>query len=413
VPQKALFLAVDRAMFPQAVFAAHSALETSRANAFDVIIGVPENSIEPAWLEWAQTNVGVIIKETRLREHVGIAKTRYKQFPPSVCYRYLFHLFLSPEKYEKLIYIDADIRITGDVSQLFDLDLGSHPFAACPDGVFTAQDPTDHTSWMARYIAGLGWDRSVPYANSGVLVINPDRWLELEIGEQVVRLGRANLDKFIFVDQDALNTLAHGDFVPISPVWNMMTLLSLSADLSDVIAPAVIHYAGPTKPWQPLKWVADPRECDAYRRFFTRSPWPSIAHSRPKLRQLKARAKSWVKRKLTGSVPLPPGTNIEQYKEHIRTFPFADKVQGLIGCDAQGVLRQVTSLASASLPYSQGTRAGAGWRDVFGSKTHSRIVKARRKHKPHAIQEAAMPSPDELIGAFRDCAASVDRLKPQ
>jgi lipopolysaccharide biosynthesis glycosyltransferase len=344
-------------MFPQALFAAHSALETARAHAFDVIIGVPENSIEPAWLEWAQTNIGVIVKETRLWERVGIAKTMY---PPSVCYRYLFHLFLSPEQYEKLIYIDADIRITGDLSRLFDLDLGSRPFAACPDSVFTSHDPTDHTSWMAQYIASLGWDRSVPYANSGVLVVNPDRWLALEIGEQVIRLSRANVDKFVFIDQDALNTLAHGDFVPISPVWNMLTLLSLSADLSDVIAPAVIHYAGPTKPWQPFKWTADPRERYAYRRFFTRSPWPHLASivRWRKPRHLKSLAKSWVKWKLTSSVPLPPGTNIEQYKEHIRTFPFADKTQGLTECDAHGVLRQVTSLASAHLPQSQSTRAG-------------------------------------------------------
>jgi hypothetical protein len=43
-----------------------------------------------------------------------------------------------------------------------------------------------------------------------------------------------------------------------------------------------------------------------------------------------------------------PGADIEQYKEHIRTFPFADKAQGLTGCDAHGVLRQVTSTSPPS-----------------------------------------------------------------
>lgn len=336
---KALFLCVDRAMFPPALLTAHTAREKACAHTFDIVIAVPENSIEIQWLDWAQSEVGVIVKEVPLPERLGIARTANRRIPPSTCYRYLFDLFVPPQ-YHKLVYLDADIRVTGDISRLFALDLGSHPFAACPDGGITAHRAN---SWAARYVEGLGWDMSIPYANAGVLVIDPKRWLELDIGGRVIHQVRSNLDTYVLIDQCALNVLTRGEFTPISPVWNMQMPIWLATDLSDVVAPAVLHYAGPSKPWVAIDWWGSPDENDAYQRFFRQSPCPSFASiggRRPTWRQARRYLKRWAKWKLTGRrSPGNPQIDVNSYKRHIRTFPFEDKAQGLTSCDTGGVLR--------------------------------------------------------------------------
>ena len=337
-----VFLSVDSAVFPPALFTAYTARQHARAHEFDIVIAVPENTIEPIWLDWA-AQLGVIIKEAPLAEGVGILKTASRTYPPSCCYRYIFDIFLSP-RYEKLIYLDADIRVTGDISRLFDLDLGTHPFAARP-GLAVAQD-IKPGSWAERYITTLGWDVSTPYASSGVLVINPQRWLDLDFGRRVIAVLRENIPICLLADESALNLLVRGDFLPISPVWNILTTHWLGTDLSDVIAPAVLHHGGHNKPWNPADWITktgDRRETAEYQLFFRNSPFPDFASvkRRPSWKQTRRYMKGVIRRTLGRDALV----NAEKYKRHIQTFPFADKDQGLTAIDRCGVLRPTAGAA--------------------------------------------------------------------
>lgn len=336
----ALFFCADRAMFPAAVFAAHSAGTNARANHFDTYIGVLENSIEPTWIDWVETHVGATVKEVPFSEHIGIAKTANKAFPPSICYRYLFHLFL-PDRYRKVIYADADMRMVGDISRLFDLDLGSQAFGACPD-VLMAADPKRPAGWAMRHLAGIKWDISIPYANSGLLVIKPDAWLARSLGEQVLKLSREKADVFGLLDQDALNLIVRGDYAPISPVWNMLTRIWCCTDLADIVSPVVLHYAS-HKPWRPFEWRGSLTETTIYRNFFKNSPWPRFVSLTNDLtwKNAKFYARKWSLERLTGRTKMKPpvGVSLDIYREHICTFPFADKRQGIVVPDAAGVMR--------------------------------------------------------------------------
>jgi len=345
--RNAIFLSVDRAGFPPAVFAAHTAKINAPADAFDTVIAVPENVVEPLWIHWAEANVGAVVREVSLVEHIGFQKTANRYIPPSTAYRYLFDLFL-PSHYDKLIYLDADVRVLGDLSRLFELDLGGHVFAACPDAVVTAyEDGSD--PWTANYIAKLGWDLAVTMVNPGLLVIDPRRWLEKDLGRRVMADLREHIDVYLSVDQDALNLLVRGAFQPISPVWNMLTMLWLAADFSDVISPSVLHYAGPQKPWKVKSWGYDQKEILPYREFFRSSPWPDLALSlwreSPTWKECRRYYRRLLKRTVMGRWPLYPASNVEKYKDHIRSFDFADKRQRLVACDATGVLRAAGAAA--------------------------------------------------------------------
>jgi lipopolysaccharide biosynthesis glycosyltransferase len=112
--------------------------------------------------------------------------------------RYFFDLFL-PSRYERRIYLDADIRVLGDISPLFNLDLGPHAFAASPDVAFAAYDGSNG-NWIADYIPKIEWDTAVRYANAGVLLIDRARWQQLDLSRRVIEHLRTHLDICFLAD---------------------------------------------------------------------------------------------------------------------------------------------------------------------------------------------------------------------
>jgi lipopolysaccharide biosynthesis glycosyltransferase len=340
--RNALFLAVDRAVFLPAVFTAHTARQNACAHEFDTVIAIPENAVEPAWIDWAQSQIGVIVQEVPMERHLGITKTVNPLYPPSCCYRYLFPHYLS-NSYEKLIYLDADIRVAGDISRLFELDLGSSIFASRP-GLTVAHDAEAGT-WQQKYLRLMNWDISVPYGSSAVLVIDPQRWQALDFTHKVINCLKENIKICLLADESALNLVSQGEFQPISPVWNMITTIWLESDLSDLLAPAIFHHGGSPKPWHSLEWMAktgDRGEAQEYRNFFRNSPSPhftSIMQRRPTLKQIRRLLRNWTMWRLTGKPHGKGQTNIGKYRQHIQSYPFADKAQGITACDDRGVLR--------------------------------------------------------------------------
>ena len=118
-------------MFPPAVFTAHSVRRHTPKTSFDLIIAVPQNTIPRAWIDYAEAHAGVTVRECAFDSHLAITRTSNRYLPP-LTYRYFFDRFLA-SGYRKLIYLDADIEVRGDISALFALDLEGHAFAAVPD----------------------------------------------------------------------------------------------------------------------------------------------------------------------------------------------------------------------------------------------------------------------------------------
>ena len=174
------------------------------------------------------------MRECAFDQHLAITRTSNRYLPPSATYRYFFDRFLA-SGYRKLIYLDADIEVRGDISALFALDLEGHAFAAVPDSLIDSDARATVRSYRAA-ARPRGRDR---YANSGVLVIDPERWTQQGLTERVIRYLGDHLDDCYWVDQDALNAVVRGDFQKLSPVWNMMAILWYRSDIAATIEPAV------------------------------------------------------------------------------------------------------------------------------------------------------------------------------
>jgi lipopolysaccharide biosynthesis glycosyltransferase len=331
----AVTLAVDRGLFAPAVFTAHSVLSHPAKHPFDLVIAVPLNAIPSGWIDHAQREVGVRVVECAFERHLSFDRS-INRYPPSVFYRYAFNRFLEGA-YKKVIFLDADLRVVGDISTLFGLDLEGQAFAAVPDVVIHSDAPGQ---WR-DYLAGLGLDAGISYANTGVLVIDPVRWEQQNVSGRVLDYVNKRAAACFLADQSAVNALVRGQFTKLSPVWNMLGVLWFRSSVAEVVSPAVFHYSGSSKPWRLLTWPYDRAISGLYRNFFQTTPWSDTVNwsgSAAEWRSfLRTRYRAGL-RQLRGKVPLVSEQTILQFRHHLQTTPFADLQQGLVVRQPDGSL---------------------------------------------------------------------------
>ncbi len=143
------------------------------------------------------------------------------------------------KEYDKAIYIDSDTCITGDISELYNIDLKNNLFGGCTD--ISCQDNEILCEYF-RLNAGASIDK---YINSGVLLMNMKRLREVNFEKHFLYL----LNKYHFdtvcPDQDYINAMAYGNILYLSNEWDAMpTNGKLVFD-----RPKIVHYNLFSKPW--------------------------------------------------------------------------------------------------------------------------------------------------------------------
>lgn len=333
----ALFLAGDAKAFPYALFTAHTAIKSSSSGKFDTFVAVPENTIPADWIDWAERKVGVHVAEFKADGRLRFDKTANEHLPTSASYRYFFDEFL-PQKYRRLIYLDSDFRVRGDLAPLFKLNLGNDHFAAVADGCVTglSGDPTSTNPWIQNYQDKLGWRKGDVYANTGLLLIDRTKWCDLDFNRRIIETWEDNFDRCLLVDQSALNLNSRGRFTQLSPVWNLFSMFWQGADFYNIVDPVAVHFTGPPKPWE-KNWHHSPAETWRMQFFFRNSPWKSLIRmtETPAERKLYWRT---VKRWYLHRLGLRDKTywfryfdaDTKVYRQYVKDTAFADLEQGLV-----------------------------------------------------------------------------------
>ena len=152
-----------------------------------------------------------------------------------------FRLFIPamfPE-YDKGIYIDSDVVVTGDLAELFETELGDNYIGACADKSVVDVPP------LARYMEeAVGVDRH-SYINSGVLLMNLKKLREAELDSHFLGLLNAYHFDCIAPDQDYLNAMCSGKIHYLSDAWDAMP----TEDKPEIEDVKIIHYNLFSKPW--------------------------------------------------------------------------------------------------------------------------------------------------------------------
>ena len=163
-------------------------------------------------------------------------------------YARLFAPELLPSEISRLIYLDSDIIVLDDISQLYSFPLDGRIIAAARD-----------FSTSSGERLGLGHGN---YFNSGVLLLDLNQWRERSLSDIMKACLIGNPGTFHFADQDALNITFNGSWKELPPRWNTQlgvynsrwgkwTKLGFKKDdLAEALRnPAVIHYINNSKPW--------------------------------------------------------------------------------------------------------------------------------------------------------------------
>ena len=154
----------------------------------------------------------------------------------SIFYR-LFIASLYPE-YKKAIYLDCDIVVPGDISKMYNIDTEGNIFGAITDDVI-ANNP-DFCIY-AREAIGVEAHR---YFNSGVLLMDLDKYREEDILNKFIHLLTTYNFETAAPDQDYLNALCKDKIKYLDKGWDLMPV----GDLYDGEI-HLIHYNNFRKPW--------------------------------------------------------------------------------------------------------------------------------------------------------------------
>ena len=124
-------------------------------------------------------------------------------------YRKFFQLFL-PDDVERLLYIDSDSVVLGDLSDLINLDFQGKCVAVVED------------AFGGRYKKLLGFKTDEIYFNAGVTFIDTVAWKERDYSNKLVDYIKNVRAKFVNPDQDLFNMVLKNDTVLLPLEYNFM-----------------------------------------------------------------------------------------------------------------------------------------------------------------------------------------------
>lgn len=237
-----IFFAIDDAYTPFLSVAIHSLIENASKD-YKYLIKILHTNVQNGHMEqikkYEKENVN--IEFVNLSYYIEKVKDKLytRDYYTNTTYFRLFLPELYPQ-YDKVLYLDSDIIVLGDISELYNIDMGTNLVAAAPDDIIqynkVFQDYAELVVGVAKY---------QHYFNAGVLLMNLDELRKFNFQEKFLYL----LEKVKFSvaqDQDYLNRLCKGRTTLISHDWDVMPYVNEETKPEDI---KIIHYNFAYKPW--------------------------------------------------------------------------------------------------------------------------------------------------------------------
>lgn len=156
---------------------------------------------------------------------------------------------------DKVLLLDGDILVTGDLAELYNTELGSNVVAAVRDLIVEYHE--QHT------IVGTPC-----YFNAGVMLLNLKLMREEHLGEKILQTKLQAPPTWLYAEQDPYNVVCLGRTIFLHPRWNFLSSSALYlirelpisaynefyhtsyANYTEMEADAVIHHFAWLKPWK-------------------------------------------------------------------------------------------------------------------------------------------------------------------
>jgi lipopolysaccharide biosynthesis glycosyltransferase len=138
---------------------------------------------------------------------------------------------------DKAVYLDADVVVTGNLEELWNIGMGENVLLAAHDRKirFLRED----CPWPLPHQEG-----EAPYFNTGVMVVNLRRWREEAVGPRAMALAAEAGDRCQWYDQTVINHLLRGQIGRLSDSWNWQR-----EEIPEEPPIGAIHFTTGKKPW--------------------------------------------------------------------------------------------------------------------------------------------------------------------
>ena len=152
-----------------------------------------------------------------------------------------FRLFIADlfREFDKGIYIDSDIVVPGDISQLYNIELGDNFIAASTDNSIQGVPE------LVKYVEEAVGVKRNEYVNSGVLLMNLKKMKEKEFSKRFLNLLNTYHFDSVAPDQDYLNAMCNQKILYLNEEWDAMP----TEGKQELENPKLIHYNLFQKPW--------------------------------------------------------------------------------------------------------------------------------------------------------------------
>ncbi|MCL7827728.1 glycosyltransferase family 8 protein, partial [Pasteurella multocida] len=191
---------------------------------------------------------------------IHINKDEFSDFPKTISYISLAtYARLKAADYllknlRKVLYLDVDILVLGNIGDLWETNIEDYALAACIDSFVENKSPS-HKEKIS-----LSCDDY--YFNAGIMLINLEEWRKINVFVYSLNWLSLYGKEAIYQDQDILNSIFKGNIYYLDCRFNFMPeqmdrikqyhkgkLRELHA-LEKTTMPVVIsHYCGPEKAW--------------------------------------------------------------------------------------------------------------------------------------------------------------------
>lgn len=202
---------------------------------FDSLIGIFHN------FDIHYININSCCENNNILTNIKSQATMYRLFIPHII------------QIDRLLYIDSDVIIEGDISEIFNWNRDNMCLSGVKDLSITTRVDRDHSMQLEI-------PNTSQYINAGVILMNLNKIREIGLHDKCLDLAQKK--SFKFKDQDIINSVFYGKigFLPFQA--NVMCAYITRNDwiLYHVYGkdninkarkePIIIHYSGFRKPWK-------------------------------------------------------------------------------------------------------------------------------------------------------------------
>lgn len=146
--------------------------------------------------------------------------------------------------FKRVVYLDTDVMVCGDVRELFDEDLEEFAIGA------VWEDYMEENGNNAEHLRRLKMNNGHKYFNSGVLLLDLDKWRRDRVFNKIMDMAPYMINDLKFMDQDLLNKYFECNYKLLPEKYNVTAPRARKHYRNGRLCECIVrHFEGGKKPW--------------------------------------------------------------------------------------------------------------------------------------------------------------------